>query len=270
MDIVTGKDLPASFTWKNDHYTNGSINIYGLDLVQPDEQMSAKTYSNYTRQIINNIQSNNKLPILVGGTGLYIKSVVDNLDLANIPQNKTLRKKLTKKSAPELFKILQNTNKKLANSLNNSDKNNPTRLIRKIEIGEYLKTNSINKTTPPAYDILWVGLKADLNYLSKKIKKRVEDRKGDSLKKEIAYLKKHNYLKKMPVTIGYKSFETWTKDEIDYAKRQLTWFKKEPRITWFNIVNNDFNKQVEDTVKKWHNKEYQWPNLKKLKLPTEQ
>jgi tRNA dimethylallyltransferase len=253
MDIVTGKDIPKKFFWKKDHYTNRKINIYGLDLVYPGEQMSAKIYSEYARKVILNIHTKNKLPILVGGTGLYIKSAIDNLDQANIPPNKQLRNNLINKTAPELFNRLMELNPKFANTLSNSDKNNARRLIRKIEIAEFLKNVKITKHKNPNYDILWIGLKADLEFLKAKIKKRIEKRKGKKLEREIEFLIKNNFLDKMPVTIGYKSLSTWEKDEVSYAKRQLTWFKKETRIAWFDVSKNDFAKKVEDMVKKWHN-----------------
>lgn len=254
MNIITGKDIPENFYWEKDHFTNGKINIYGLDLLQPNEQMSAKTYSEYARNTIAKIHKNNKLPILVGGTGLYIKAVIDDLELSNVPQNKKLRATLINKTTSELFEILKKENKALANSLNNSDKNNKTRLVRKIEIAKYLKNNKVKSTKNPNYDILWIGLKADISFISQKIKKRVESRKGKKLKEEINFLKKNKLWQKLPKTIGYNSLYTWEKDEIAYAKRQLTWFKKEPRINWFDIKNKSFAKKVESLVKRWHNK----------------
>ncbi len=238
MDIGTGKDAK---------------NILGYDLVNPDEEFSISQYSRFARKKVQEIQKKNKLPILVGGSGLYIKSVTDNVDTINIPSNKTLRDNLKDKNVEELIKILEIADLDKLESMNNSDRNNPRRLIRAIEVAADSNTRVKSNYV---YNILFIGLSASLEELKRRIEKRVDERVKQGFSDEVEFLKKNNFWSGAPSkTLGYKDWPDiakWKSEEIQYAKRQMTWFKKEKRINWFDVTSENFEKEVEKLIQKWY------------------
>src|SRR5258708_14649505 len=238
MDIGTGK---------------GSEKILGYDLVRPDEEFSVSSYSRFASQAIEEIQKEKKLPILVGGTGLYIKAVVDGIGTINIPRILKLRSQLEGKKPEELFEILKKLDPHRTNSMNNSDKNNPRRLIRAIEISNLPAFPAGKQFTKPNYDVLMIGLIAPLPELKKRIENRVEERIKNGFEKEIDLLKEKDLFRYVPrVTLGYKDWPDigkWKIEEFKYAKRQITWFKKDKRINWFSVGEQ---KEVENLIKKWY------------------
>src|SRR5258708_17897524 len=119
MDIGTGKDFK---------------NILGYDLVNPNEEFSVSNYSRLEREEIKKMQNKNLLPILVGGTGLYIKAVIDNIATINVAPDKNLRENLHSKTIDELYEILVKINPEKAESMNESDRKNSRRLVRAIVI----------------------------------------------------------------------------------------------------------------------------------------
>ncbi len=244
MDIGTGKDWPEG------------IKIWGYDLVNPDGEFSVSEFVKFAEKKINNIYKRGKLPILVGGTGFYIKAIVDDLDRIHIPRNLKLRKELLNKTARELYALLLEKFPKEATKLNASDKANPRRLTRLLEV---LNTDILpHKTGKPRFDdVLWLGLMASKDELAMRIENRVENRARNGMQAEVQSLIKKGYTDALAKTIGYKDWpdlDKWKTEEVKYAKRQMTWFKKEPRINWFDVSNSNFEQRIEKLVKKWHNK----------------
>ncbi len=264
MDIGTGKDAK----------------IFGTDLTKPDKLFSVADYCFIVKPYIQKLLDAGKLPVLVGGTGLYLKALIDGIDTIDVPQNPELRKELEKLSVGELQKELQKTTKSLDPrsfiikrklvawddkqesedkcGMNNSDWMNPRRLVRKIEIEKYktivpLLHCSIAKELK--YDnLLIVGLTSSLSQIQKNIERRVKDRLDKGLLAEIKGLVKiYGWNEVLRSTIAYREWENyfkgkatyeetvakWTRDEVNYAKRQLTWFKKDKRIKW--VKSNSFS-----------------------------
>ncbi|OGM21008.1 tRNA (adenosine(37)-N6)-dimethylallyltransferase MiaA [Candidatus Woesebacteria bacterium RIFCSPLOWO2_01_FULL_37_19] len=289
MDIGTGKDLPVNSKIKDQKsklgneeigfYEINGIRIWGYDLVKPAEEFSVAQYVSVTYNIIKNIYRVGKLPILVGGTGLYIKGVIDGIPTAFVPKNENLRKFYVDKKVDELFEILSVVDPIKAASMNVSDRKNPRRLIRAIEVAQYELTASPNSTITSMakaeeeggykYDTLFIGLKADKNAIKQKIKERVNQRIKFGLEKEIKNLIERGiswndqsmnalgYIEWKDYFSGEENIQEviteWNKDENNYVKRQITWFKKEKRVNWFDISNKDYIKEVEKMVKEWHN-----------------
>lgn len=245
MDIGTGKDLSEY----------GDIKYWGIDLVNPNEDFSVSHFREYALQKIEEILSRNKLPIIVGGTGLYINALFTNFDNLSIKRDEKLREELSDKSVDDLFLILKDLDEDLANSLNNSDRNNKVRLIRKIEISKSSK--KIKNNLENNFDTFWIGLKLDKQKLAGKIKLRVEKRIEQGFEEEFNnLLEKYGELDLFKNTLGYGQWpdkEKWIKQEIKYAKRQLTWFKANSKINWFESDEDNLIHQVEDLVNKWHN-----------------
>jgi tRNA dimethylallyltransferase len=282
MDIGTGKELPANVkTQISNVKTDGKgicfyeierVKVWAYDLVDPKEEFSVGQYEKVARKIIKDIWKRKKLPILVGGTGLYIKAVVDGIPTAKIPRNKTLRRSLEEKSAHELYEILAQLDPTKAASLNLSDRKNPRRLIRAIEIADYKVRVNVRvggRKKFAAEDVLFVGLKSSLELLDEKVENRVEKRIEQGMVKEIKYLfeKDVTWNHQSMKALGYRQFRgyfegkqtleevknKWITEEIKYTKRQMTWFKKDKRINWFDISKRSWQKNVEKLVKKWHN-----------------
>jgi tRNA-2-methylthio-N6-dimethylallyladenosine synthase len=230
MDIGTNK--PKEF-----HYL--------IDIVNPDEDFNAALYKKEALKAINEIIERGKLPILVGGTGLYIKSVVENLNFPPLKPNKKLRKNLEKKTTEELFKMYKKLDKKGSEII---DKNNKRRLVRAIEVCLSIKEPFFKERKgEPLFDILEIGIKTNKKELKKRIDKRVDLMFKQRLEKEARKLyKKYGF--KIPImkTIGYQEWQDYfkgliSKEEVkerikantfSFAKRQITWFKKDKSISW--------------------------------------
>lgn len=277
MDIGTGKDLEEGSTYrviKNDlgYYEMDGIRIFGYDLVDPKEDFSISQYLKFAGKAIKEIYAKNKLPIIVGGTGFYIRGIVDGIPTVDVPRNDDLREKLETKSAGELFESLSLIDPLKAGNLNSSDKKNPRRLIRAIEVAQYLIDHKISEdqlTEVEKKDVLFIGLMASKEYIQKKIERRVDKRFLEGMKKEIEALLARgvDWNDQSMYSLGYRQYRDyfegevdeeqvvseWEREEVKYAGRQMVWFKKDPRINWFDISESDYRKKVENLVEKWHN-----------------
>ena len=249
MDIGTGKDKPVD------------KKIWGYDLVDPKEEFSVAQYIQFARKKIAEIHKQKKLPILVGGTGFYISGVIDGIETAGVPKNENLREKLKSKSVAELFEMLAHLDPEKAASMNQSDKKNPARLVRAIEVAS-AKGVKLRKKKARC-EALMIGLKAPKEILDKRIEKRVERRIADGFEKEVEKLLADgaSWNDQSMQAMGYRQWKNknkkkaiadWQKAEKQYARRQMTWFKKDKRIKWFDITENDWQKSLEDTVSSWY------------------
>lgn len=289
MDIGTGKDLPRATSYKlfaisvkfrNKKYNLGyykisDIPLWMYDVINPDEEFSVAHYQTLASEIIADIWQRNKLPIVIGGTGLYIKSLISPLETAVIPRNFELRKRLANATVVELQNELKNLTPEIFTKLNNSDRQNPRRLIRKIEIVSQ-KLSLAKKQSPVSQqDIVQIGLMASLKDLYQRIDQRVEERVKQGIVAEIKDLLAQGYSWDLPAMsgLGYqewqklsavtfrlsaqekrKIIERWKRDEHDYARRQLTWFKKQIGIHWFDVAQKDYQAQLTELVATWYTK----------------
>lgn len=279
MDIVTGKDIPKGAKWRESKIhvlnlpshigfweTDDKLRLWGYDLVKPSNEFSVAHYIHFSTAIISDIHGRGKLPILVGGTGLYLKGAVDGIDTATIPKNQKLRDLLEGKSVSELYELLSKLDSRKADSLNESDKKNSRRLVRAIEVVK-IKERSVNNKHD--YNSLWIGINiGDRKKLFKNIDERVNKRTGPELDKEMSFLREKGYFNAAPLrTIGYvqwmqhlegklkrkEAVRRWKIAEHAYAKRQITWFKKQKSIHWFDVSKSDYERKVEEKVNTWHN-----------------
>jgi tRNA dimethylallyltransferase len=281
LDIGTGKDLPKGaklkYLWikKFGYYEIHGVKIWGYDLADPRHSFSVSQYLKFAERVIADIIKRGKIPILVGGTGFYIKGVIDGIPTAEVPKSSRLRKSLETKNPGELFEMLAQMDSIKAAEMNLSDKKNPRRLIRAIEIATW-KTNhgakeSEAKKSKSKFNVLQIGLTADEKVLTEKIEQRVSERFKERLKNEIAGLLKNHVDWNMQSmsSMGYGEWRDffegrksevqvineWTTEEKKYVKRQIVWFKKDKRISWFDITNADYPVNVEKFVEKWDNTE---------------
>lgn len=244
LDIITGKDLPPS-----------EIHLY--DIVTPDKYFSSYDYVAKARPVIEEIRDRGKTPILVGGTYLYLKHLLYDFDV-QAPPDFDLRKVLNKKTVPELQEKLMELSQGEIDTMNNSDRNNPRRLIRRIEIASQKKMVTLRhkKTNPINANRLGVTSYIGLKYKYKEklveaIKIRVSKRVEAGAVAEVQKLLRMGYGENDPgmKTIGYQEIikylkgvisyehavEQWINHEVQYAKRQYTFMKKDINISWKEI-----------------------------------
>lgn len=242
LDIGTGKDRTV-FQW-------------GLDLVLPDVTFNVSDFTTYATGVIKDIWQRHKLPIVVGGSGQYIKELIDPSETLHIPPNRELRQKLDRLTVGELQTRLQKTDPAKWQQMNGSDRNNPRRLVRAIEVKGQKNTQS-----PLAADVLIIGLRVSQNELFKKIDARVTQRIQMGFAGELAGLEKMGYTTD---TIGYRgeSESLWKSEEHAYARRQMTYLTKLLQnenlkgipTRWFDIADKNFRQKVIQTVQAWYSK----------------
>lgn len=260
LNIGTGKDHPKN------------IKIHLIDLITPDQSFSVVQYQKLALQKIAEIHAKNKLPIIVGGTGQYIDAIINpSKSTYSIKPNNFLRFFLSKLSTPTLQKIYKLLDKNNFESLNNSEQHNPHRLIRKIEI----KLSSKKNTAPfhqggikGGFNFLHLSLTAPTSFLYPRIDTRVQERLDLGLLDEIkTILKKYSWSVSGLNTLAYKEFKNyfnkksflsesikkWTFDEHAYARRQLTWFKKQKNLFFIDISNLNYQSKILSKVNKWYN-----------------
>jgi len=214
-----------------------------IGIVKPDQEFNVALYKEIAIKKIKEVNKRQKLPFLVGGTGLYISSIINNLYFPKVTPDKKLRKKLESKTKKELLSIYKKTDPEGYNFI---EKGNKRRLIRAIEVCKKTK-NSFWKQREKGkemFDILKIGIKK--NNLKKIIEKRTEKMIKQGLEKEAKELiGKYGNIQSLN-TIGYKEWKEYLKGEItkikvkelinlhtlQFAKRQMTWFKKEKDICW--------------------------------------
>ncbi|MDD5696873.1 MAG: tRNA (adenosine(37)-N6)-dimethylallyltransferase MiaA, partial [Candidatus Pacebacteria bacterium] len=212
-----------------------------IDVVSLKEEFNVALYKERALRAIEEIIERGKLPILVGGTGLYIKAIVDNLDFPKTKPDKKMRKELEKKTTKELFSVYKKLDKKGAQTI---DKNNKRRLIRAIEVcllsGKAFSGQRLKQE--PLFDALQIGIRKTKEELKKSIEKRTEQMFRKGLEKEAKrLLAKYGKNNQILNTIGYAEWKNnKTKQEAKkeiisnttkFAKRQMTWFKKE-KVRW--------------------------------------
>ncbi|MDD5032533.1 MAG: tRNA (adenosine(37)-N6)-dimethylallyltransferase MiaA [Candidatus Pacebacteria bacterium] len=224
-----------------------------LDVCVPKKEFNASDFKRLAEKTIKEIVSRGKIPIICGGTGFYIQTLLGP-EIPEIVPDKNLRKKLEKKSVAELFEILKKLDPERAEKV---DKNNPRRLVRAIEIAEKLGKVPALETNSKKYDILWLGIKKDKKQLEKAVCDRVDAMIKKGLEKEVEKLvKKYGWTKILKNTIGYKEWldknpiEKIKTHTLQYAKRQITWFKKfAPETKWLALSEVEGNKNRNEAIK---------------------
>lgn len=260
LDIGSGKVGFDDKAVKGRGYweVNG-IKIYGYDLCSVEKSFTAADFINSSIVSLEKIKSKKKLPIIVGGTGFYIKVLLDGLESYGIPTNKKLRTKLNKLTKEQLKVKLKEIDIKKFSSMNPSDKNNPRRLVRAIEISLAAKTKK--GLEPIITDAHLIGLTASNSYLYKKSDTWLETRLNQGLLEEIESLLKNKvdpmWLEKLGleyrwVTLcltGKLSFEEAIAglkgDSHDFIRRQKNWFRKFKGIKVYDIEDENYLKRLE-------------------------
>ena len=252
------------------------IKHYMIDEILPDEKFSVSDFQEKANHYIKNIYAKDKLPIVVGGTGLYVNSLVYDLDFSKTVSNEDFRKKCENDIQKFGNEYLYEKLKKIdPDSLDRIHMNDTKRLIRALEIfhetGEPMSKYSKNFRRPsPLYEIIMIGLNRDRKQLYDRINLRVELMLEEGLVDEVKSLLEKGYDKDLTSMqgLGYKEVIKYLNNEYDYeeairvlkrdsrrfAKRQLTWFRRDKRIKWINVDefdnHQDIMREIVDYAKK--------------------
>ena len=222
-----------------------------MDITDPGEDFSLADFKAGAVKAINDIVSRKKLPIVVGGTGLYIQALVDNLDIPKIAPSARLRKELSRKSPAELAALLQKIDPATAGKI---DLKNPRRVLRALEVFILSGQSFIDQQIKSQllFEVLQIGLNPGAPELENRINARVDRQIKDGLVEETKKLaEKYSWDLPSMSGIGYRQIGFYLRGEATldeavailkrdtrrYAKRQMTWFKRDKRIVW--IKNTD-------------------------------
>ncbi len=235
MNIGTGKDLEEYVT------KNKSIPYHLIDIVEPGHQYNVYEYQKDFCHAYNLVRKNGNIPVLCGGSGLYLEAVINGYKLIQVPVNKALRDKLSTKSMEELQYIL-NTYKKLHNT---TDTENKKRLIRAIEIAEYEDQHHELKTNIPTFNSFLFGIAYNRKTQRERITQRLYQRLRSGMIEEVKQLMDEGLTKEQLIYYGleYKYITLYLTGNIQYdemvqqlntaihqfAKRQMTWFRRMER-----------------------------------------
>ena len=238
MDIGTGKDLSDYVNPE----TGRHIPYHLIDIAEPGTKYNLFRYQEDFMKAYNDIQQRGATPILCGGTGLYIESVLKGYNLSPVPQNPELRERLKGKSLEELTAMLTELKKKTGSAMHNkTDVDSCQRAIRAIEIEQY----NIDHPTPlreaPAIDSLIIGVDVDREVRRERITRRLHARLEEGMVDEIRGLLSEGIKPEDLIYYGleYKFITKYVIGELTYdemvrgleiaihqfAKRQMTWFR---------------------------------------------
>lgn len=222
-----------------------NIPHYMIDIVEPEFDYSAGNYHDDARKAIYEILSKGRTPIIVGGTGLYFRILLENYNLPRVEANYELRAELDKKEKEDLLEVLKKLDFKTYERIYDSNKR---RIVRALEVIKTLNKpiSKMNIEKEPEFDVEWkIPQMESREWLYDRINKRVDIMVEQGLIDETKYLlKKHGRIKNFVCTIGYQEILTYldgkaTLEEAldklkqhsrNYAKRQLTWFRKNPEL----------------------------------------
>lgn len=252
MDIGTAKERGG---WRT-NFLRRTLYIEGIphhliDFLDPGKNFSVAEFRDKAVKYVKVAHFKGKIPFLVGGTGLYIHAVIDNLNIPRIPPNKKLRESLESKSNEELMIWLKELDPVTAETV---DAHNNRRIIRALEVcilsGQPFSQQQLKGE--PIFDVLQIAIDQPREVLYERINKRVDKQMKNGLLEEIKNLLKQKYSWDLPsmTGIGYKQFKDYFAGNIsleqsvenlkqanrNYAKRQLTWFKRDPRIHWVKTI----------------------------------
>ncbi|AFY41100.1 tRNA (adenosine(37)-N6)-dimethylallyltransferase MiaA [Nostoc sp. PCC 7107] len=238
---------------------------YLIDICEPTETMTVADYQEQAQALIESVGVE---PILlVGGTGLYIRSIVQGMKIPRVAPDNELRSQLASLGQNQLYGMLQQVDPVAANKIHPND---PVRTLRALEVF-YITGIPISDQqgeNPPDYPILQIGLDCDVDKLDVRIHKRTEQMIADGLVSEVEYLcQKYGADLSLLNTLGYQEIKQYLAGKItlntakeltvlhtrQFAKRQRTWFRAYPQIEWFNADNADLIEQVWQRVTEFIN-----------------
>jgi tRNA dimethylallyltransferase len=225
---------------------------YLIDICEPTETMTLADYQLLAQALIASPPVAS-IPLLVGGTGLYIRSIVQGMKIPRVSPQQELRQQLAALGQRQLYRILQQVDPVATEKIHPNDQ---VRTLRALEVF-YVTGRPISEQqgeNPPNYPILQIGLDGDSDILTRRIQHRTEEMLAAGWEAEVKYLcEKYGFDLPLLNTLGYQEIKQYLAGEISleeakdltvlhtrqFAKRQRTWFRAYPEIEWFDV--NSFN-----------------------------
>ncbi|MBI2670319.1 MAG: tRNA (adenosine(37)-N6)-dimethylallyltransferase MiaA [Candidatus Yanofskybacteria bacterium] len=280
MDIGTAKAVPkskipegvatrpygAGKTQKSKLYFVNGVRYYLVNIKNTNQDYSVGQYKKDALVAIRKILKAGKLPVIVGGTGLYVSAITNNLEFPEVKENKKLRAELEeeikKYGLVKLYEKLIQFDPEAAYIV---DPKNPRRVIRAMEVALLTGKpfSAQRKSGLPLFNFLHIGLKLPPEILKEKIQKRTAQMIKNNLVEEVKKLvKKYGYKPKALDAIGYREIIDYLRGNITlkeaeglinkntwhYARRQMAWFRKDHTIGWFDITQKLTRKKIIKTV----------------------
>lgn len=256
MNIGTNKDKGE---WQKNKFFVQGVQEYLIDVVTPDKNFCV---DDWVKQVKAIVKAEKRIPFVVGGTGFYSEALINNFKLP-VGKNEVLRTELEQELVEQGIEVLVQRLKQIDLDIEAKiDIHNPRRVVRALEI--CLQTNKPleRQKGKPLFDILQIGIKFDREKLYERINKRVDEMVEEGLIQEVESLLAQGYAEKLPAMsgIGYRQLVQYLKGEITkeqsielikrdtrrYAKRQITWLKRDKTIHWVATY-----KEAEKLIKKF-------------------
>lgn len=265
MLVYTGMDIGTA---KPTRKELAAVPHHLINILSPKESFSAGLFKEMASLMIDDLHGRNKVPLIAGGTGLYIRSLTKGLfegPSADLSLREELKKKEEKHGPGYLYDLLIKVDAETAGSI---EPNDSRRIIRALEVSlkEKKKISHIrsSSTRPLPYDFIKIGLTRDRQELYRNIEERVDMMMEKGLLKEVEALLKMGPGKTAMQAIGYKELGLYLNGGVDmtesvrlikkrtkmYAKRQYTWFNREPDINWVDISGINEAEEVYETIMK--------------------
>ena len=265
MQIYKGMDVGTA---KITEEEKGGIIHHMIDIVSPDEDYSVSEFKKDAEVIIDNLLLKNKIPVIVGGSGLYINSLIYDLDFGNTKSNDKIREYYTyyykEHGEDALYDKLMKIDPESGEKIH---KNNVKRVIRALEVYDitgrkFSELNTDIRKESKKYDRILIGLSMERKTLYERINQRVDEMLSNGLVEEVRTLIESGYDKNLVSMrgIGYKEIIDYIEGNMDleeasyilkrntrrFAKRQYTWFLRDKHIRWFSMDNMD---DIDNTIK---------------------
>ncbi|MEM8863906.1 MAG: tRNA (adenosine(37)-N6)-dimethylallyltransferase MiaA [Chloroflexota bacterium] len=251
MDIGTAKPTPIEQAVAPHHM---------IDICNPDETMTLGDYQDRVNQIILGCHQRKKLPMLVGGTGQYVRAISEGWGIPRVKPHPSLRTELEKLSLPKMVQWLELLDPTAAENI---DKQNPRRVIRALEVTLIagIPISKLQEKDPPNWNILTIGLYRDREELYRRIDLRVDQMLEQGLEEEVRGLVAAGYDWSLPAMsgLGYRQFKSYFSGESTledvterikfethrFARQQNNWFKRsDESIRWFNAATPHLEEKV--------------------------
>ena len=240
---------------------------YLIDICEPTETLTVADYQLQAQELIAHFQAQGTIPLLVGGTGLYIRSVVQGMKIPRVAPHNELRSQLSSLGQTQLYQFLQQIDPTAAQKIHPNDE---VRTLRALEVF-YVTGRPISEQqgeNPPNYPILQIGLEcSDTSTLTRRIEKRTEQMIAMGWEAEVKTLCE-KYDADLPLldTLGYREMKQYFAGEISltqakeltvlhtrqFAKRQRTWFRAYPQIEWFDADNPELIERVWQRIQEFN------------------
>jgi tRNA dimethylallyltransferase len=235
-----------------------------IDVAEVNDFYSLAQFQRAAYGAIDAITAAGKIPLLVGGTGLYVSAIVEGYELVDVPPNEPLRAELETLPLEQLVARLEKADPEAARRI---DRKNSRRLIRALEIAAAGHSHAAGRKSNPRYDCLQLGLSWPAAILEERIEKRLQDRLANGMIEEVAALRRNGVsdLRLDKLGLEYRYLMRHLRGDIpalddlrlqlgiairQFAKEQMTWFKRDRRIYWLD-TNGDFFQEACERIQEW-------------------